>query len=221
MDNWKYISGFIEPLVVKIDASRVGGGCGTGFVIKTLPNTVFVATARHVCPNKDAVKFQPASTTNKIDIDVSNGIMKLGDGFVEEVFPDPDPSKDICILQIFNPTNNFSGLLIPSLLAPKAGLLRATEVGMLGYAYHNGLWFTHGYISNWMSGENRHYIDGNCYNGMSGGPTFSIIDNQITYVGVTVAFNRHQDNDGIYRSGFTIAEEINHLLSAVTKLSFT
>lgn len=170
----------IRPHIVRISTPR---GTGTGFLVSHSKNSsvVGIATAAHVIDHAHYWE-------EPIRIDhISSGESLLVRHTQRAVFIEAQRDTAAMLFQRSNlplPTEILQ-------LAPKGAYLRTgADLGWLGFpAISTELCFFGGRISAWLAKDSAYLVDGVAINGVSGGPAFTLHENQpLLIMGVLSAY---------------------------------
>jgi hypothetical protein len=207
---WQAIVKVLEPYVVRLSTP---GGWGTGFLLGRSQDATLlgIATAAHVVQHAHMWE-------NPIRVDrVSNGetrLLRQQDRAISV-----DAAHDTAVIVTTN-----SGLTLPTAalsLAPKGKHLNVgNELGWLGFPAipSASLCFFSGRISAWVETLEGYLVDGNAINGVSGGPAFAAVGEEIHLIGIVCAYVPNRAT-GETLPGLAIVRSVEQLHKAVAQLT--
>jgi len=170
----------IRPSVVQITSPA---GSGTGFLIARAKSLTIcgVATAAHVVNQahywEQPIRIQQADS-------MATDLLRHSDRAIIL-----DEQRDTAII-IFEPKQIvFPQSPIP-LIDEGRYLKIGNSIGWLGYPAIGSphLCFFTGAVSAWVQEQSAYFVDGVAINGVSGGPAFTLIQNEIRVIGVVSAY---------------------------------
>jgi hypothetical protein len=199
--EWYTAADKVTPHVVRISTPR---GTGTGFLLARGRREAFVvvATAAHVIDSahywEEPIRIQHASSGTTRLLRVADRVIFL------------DENRDSAAIL-------FDGVDFP---LPKHTLplglegrhMRVgAEIGWLGFpaVSASDLCFFNGRVSAYRKQENAYLVDGVAINGASGGPTFSIIRDTPTIIGLLTAYVPNRAT-GEVLPGLAIVRGVKH-----------
>ncbi|MDQ7838930.1 MAG: serine protease [Thermodesulfobacteriota bacterium] len=157
-------------------------GSGTGFLITLREQGVCgVATAYHVIEHafswEEPIKLLHTFTNRTI-------LLRVPDRYIL-----PNPTNDAAIVMFMKGDLDVDGNLLT--LAPEDKYLRpGNEIAWAGYPAiaPDEFSFFNGHVSCYLNSANAYLVDGVAINGVSGGPTFTMIDSQVYVIGIVSAY---------------------------------
>ncbi len=201
----------VEPYVVKITTPSAAG---TGFLVALSPNKrlIGIATAAHVIdyPHywEQPIRIEHFSSGKTVFLnhpdrfieinatkDTASIVLQRGD------LPVPDQA--------------------PATISETHHLKVGVEVGWVGFPAiaPANLCFFSGAISSWVEGEGFYFVDGVAINGVSGGPAFSVSqENKVHIIGVVSAYVPNRAT-GIPLPGLCVLRDVAPLQQMIKGLT--
>lgn len=201
----------VESYVVKI---MTPSASGTGFIVALTGNKelIGIATAAHVIdfPNywEQPIRIQHYASGKTI-------FLNHPDRFV-----DINHSKDTGSIVMRRSDLSVPESTLP-IISEGRHLKIGVEVGWVGFPAiaPSNLCFFSGTISSWVESEGFYFVDGVAINGVSGGPAFSINnDNQVQIIGVVSAYVPNRAT-GAQLPGLCVIRDVAPLQEMIKKLN--
>jgi hypothetical protein len=171
----------VEPYVVKVITTQ---GTGTGFLITSVkkPNLIGIATAAHVVQFahywKQPIQIEHAKSGKTIFLNEADRVITV------------NYERDTASIVLQRDETPFPANSLP-LIPENKHLKVGVEVGWMGFPAiaPSNLCFFSGSVSCWVENEGYYFVDGVAINGVSGGPTFQVAeDNSVWIIGLVSAY---------------------------------
>jgi hypothetical protein len=179
--TWQRAIEIVRPFVVRIVTPK---GTGTGFLVSrsTTKPVLGVATAAHVVDYayrwEQPIRIEHAMSGKSIFLRAEDRAVVL------------DEDRDTAAIVFVNNETIPFPPDPPSLLPEDKRLRLGVEVGWLGFPAVSpaNLCFFSGRTSCQIVGDHAYLVDGVAINGVSGGPTFALVDEDVLLIGVVAAY---------------------------------
>ncbi len=207
---WQTCVAAVEPYVVRLSTP---GGWGTGFLLgySKDSNLVGFATAAHVVQH--AHMWEDPIRIDHISIGETR-LLRAPDRAISL-----DSDHDTAVIITMNTSPNLPKVRLA--LAPQGKHLTVgNEIGWLGFPAipAASLCFFSGRVSAWVPAMDAYLVDGNAINGVSGGPAFAVVENDIHLIGVVSAYVPNRAT-GETLPGLAIVRSVEPLQTEVARLT--